>query len=284
MRFRWLCVFLMALSLLCLLLQSTVVGRQGPLDANVQRFSRRTRKMNNARNARHSHSIDLRSRLCSFLCNAGNPPDCLAPAFSAAASDRLSRDAHWRDSAAVSGLQSALNNKWIHFSGDSTLRDTYYQLMALLESSPTFGQALTDPAAIAHRQAIRHAPQSHTVRGGPGGSSTIRLSFAWSPYVHNVTANLVSELSSSSAAAPDLVVMSSGLWHVLYDTASPADRSAYLASQALALSEQLLSRGWQLRSTVRKSRLQRVESEPPVVRIKGSEGSGKGYEDWQPTV
>ena len=232
-------------------------------------------------------SLSVAHRLCMlFLHAAGHPPDCLAPAFSAAAPDRLTRDARWRDSAAVAGLHSALNNKWIHFSGDSTLRDTYYQLVALLEHSPTFGRTLTDPAVIALRQAIRHAPQSHTVRAGSGSAlTTIRLSFAWSPYVHNVTANLVSELSSptSSAAAPDLVVMSSGLWHVLYDPAT-TDRASYLASQASSLSEQLLSHGWQLRPAVRKTRLQRVESEPPVMRLIGSEGKANGYEDWQPTV
>ena len=303
--FRWLWVVLMLGCVLWLGLESGSERRKGMLDGDVQVRARRSRY----------------------------PPECLPHAFSTPNLAVLqTRDAYWRNTAHVKQLRAALNNKWIHMvsgrsgearsrasstpslcvsvvcsdflqSGDSTLRDTYYQLVSLLESSAQLGEALSDPELIAHRQATRHAPQQHLLRSGVAGAAdgsgspgVIRLSFEWSPYVSNVTTDLRLELLGPTRAPPDLMLLSAGLWDLLYGPPPPhtsginAQRLQSFDALAQSTAGFLMEQGFKLHAVERKKRLKlptaaataaaSAAAAYPLIRSE----EAKGYSDWQPKL
>jgi hypothetical protein len=177
-------------------------------------------------------------------------------------------------------------------SGDSTLRDVYYQFLLLLAGDASFGSVITDPALLAHRQLIRHAPQSHDVeRNG----HRVRVSFEWSPFVRNVTADLLTTLDAHPERKPDLIFLSAGPWDLLYDGGvSRAQRTSGLESLAQSLAAEMLFRGWRMKPAVRQKRLQqqqpsekaknqKPQEDAPFSLVRGPD-PGLGYADWEPTI
>jgi hypothetical protein len=124
------------------------------------------------------------------------------------------------------------------------------------------------------------------------------VSFAWSPFVHNVTAEVARRLGGDGGqvATPDVVLLSAGLWNVLHDPPQePAARGQYLAAMGRELAAHLLRHEWRLHPDVRRQRLQggvaigaaaaaSRAADPDLHALTHSAVPGKGYHDWQPAA
>lgn len=120
--------------------------------------------------------------------------------------------------------------------------------------------------------------------------------------MHNVTAEVARRIGGDGdqlAAAPDVVLLSAGLWNLLHDSPQRPDaRGHQLAAMARELAAHLLRHEWRLQPGVRRQRLQggpasvqtsdaatasRV-TDPDLYALTHSTVPGDGYKDWQPAA
>ena len=147
--------------------------------------------------------------------------DCLEPYNpSAAAVTELQR--HFSTPLVVSALRESYRDKWVHFVGDSTNREAFYELAALLRREGV-RQPIPDKEVM-RRLATKHDPQQARI-----GSS--KLTYAWRPTLRNATAEYESIMKQEFK--PDLLVFSVGLHDLLYNT--DEGRAADLAAFTTAL-------------------------------------------------
>ena len=154
-----------------------------------------------------------RGRPLSECLEAYNP--------SAAAVDELRT--HFSTPMVVSALRESYRDKWVHLVGDSTLREQFYELAALLRREGI--QQPIEAKEMARRVAQKHEPQLARI-----GSS--KLTYAWRPTLRNATAEYQS--LAKLEFKPDLVVFSVGLHDLLYNTdkGTAADLTAFTAALA----------------------------------------------------
>ena len=131
--------------------------------------------------------------------------DCLEP-YNPQAVTQLQQ--HFATPLVVSALRESYRDKWVHFVGDSTLRESFYELGALLRRE---GVQQPVPAKEAkRREATKHNKQEARI-----GSS--KLSYAWRPTLRNATVEYAALMKQEFK--PDLIVFSVGLHDLLYNTA-----------------------------------------------------------------
>ena len=96
--------------------------------------------------------------------------DCLEPytASNAAVSELHN---HFSTPMVISALRESYRDKWVHFVGDSTLRESYYELAALLRREGVMQPIPAKEAA--RRMATKHDPQQSRI-----GSTTLTLRVA----------------------------------------------------------------------------------------------------------
>ena len=156
------------------------------------------------------------------VSSRGRPlSDCLEP-YTASASAVSSLRAHFSNATVVSALREAYRDKWVYFIGDSTLRESYYELGSLLRR-----EGVQQPVAakdVARRLATKHDQQESRI-----GSS--KLSYAWRPTLRNATAEYQTLIQREFK--PDLIVFSVGLHDLLYNSdGTAADLKAFTAALA----------------------------------------------------
>ncbi|XP_074565945.1 protein ALTERED XYLOGLUCAN 9-like [Curcuma longa] len=118
-----------------------------------------------------------------------------------------------------------LNGSWILVAGDSQAR-----LLTL-----AFLRLLLDPVALppVESDLFRRHSDYHASLADRG----ITLDFVWAPFEPNLTALLRSLRRRSPAARPDVIVLGSGLWHMLHFTNSSlfGESLTWLKRAAVAL-------------------------------------------------
>ena len=147
---------------------------------------------------------------------------CLDPYNpSASAVSELQR--HFSSPLVLSALRESYRDKWVHFVGDSTLRESFYELGALLRREGVRQPILAKE--VARRNATKHEPQQARI-----GSS--KLTYAWRPKLKDATAEYAALLRPEFK--PNLVVFSVGLHDLLYNTeeGTRADLDAFVAALA----------------------------------------------------
>ncbi|KAK9808799.1 hypothetical protein WJX72_003900 [[Myrmecia] bisecta] len=112
---------------------------------------------------------------------------------------------------AAQEVQSLLQDKWLVVAGDSITRFFFASLLRLLGS--------TEQVVFGHRDF------EYTLGGN------IRATFAWAPYAANIS-GLLSTWSSGNTA-PDLLVASAGLWHMLHIRLKTADKQQHLTQDSV---------------------------------------------------
>ena len=145
----------------------------------------------------------------------GHPlPDCLPDAYNPSPSALDSRARHFTDPRVLSALRESHRDKWVHLVGDSTLRESFYELASLLRREGVL-QPIEEGEA-AKREATKHAKQERRI-----GSS--KLTYAWRPFLRNATTEWQALLQAEFK--PDLVVFSVGLHDLLYSPQPDIDAS-----------------------------------------------------------
>lgn len=140
------------------------------------------------------------------LISQGHPlPFCSEAAFQATPQDVSARMQHFSNATVISALRESYRDKWIHLIGDSTLRDTYYELSSLLNRKGV--NAHIDDAEVLKRNLTRHKAQQSRI-----GSS--KVTFAWAPFLANATDQWMSTMKGTFK--PNMVVFSLGLHDLLY--------------------------------------------------------------------
>ena len=97
----------------------------------------------------------------------------------------------------TSQIRDVLRSKWIAFVGDSIARKVLIGLLDSLEVAPN------------QMQFDRHSDYEYK-------TEWVRVTFHWTPFPGNVTQVLHEWNSNGIDQVPDVVVVSVGLWHILY--------------------------------------------------------------------
>ena len=122
----------------------------------------------------------------------------------------------------IGGLREVTRDKHIHFIGDSTMRDTYFEYANIFQRQP-IGQTV-DPVLSAKRYTTRH--ENQLIRVG-----SMRMSFAWKPFIYDVVNELNNALNKQQI--PDLIIVSVGLHDLLYSNSSHIDYSLLLLQSTI---------------------------------------------------
>ena len=138
---------------------------------------------------------------------------CVSSAYDPSPAAIATRREHFSSPQAVSALRETYRDKHVHLVGDSTLRESYYELVSLLRREGVGGSI--EPAVARKREATKHQPQLSRI-----GSSTV--SWAWRPFLRNATEEW-SKLMAQEFK-PDLVVFSLGLHDLLYSSPASIQR------------------------------------------------------------
>ena len=153
----------------------------------------------------------------------GNPlPDCLS-AYSALPSAVAARQRDVSDPRYISALRESYRDKWVHLVGDSTLRESFYELNTLLRREGVLNPI--DDAEARKREATKHARLERRV-----GSS--KLTWTWRPFLSNATTEWAALMQQEFK--PDLVVFSVGLHDLLYHAQADIDAALNDFVSALA--------------------------------------------------
>lgn len=97
----------------------------------------------------------------------------------------------------TSQIRDVLRSKWVAFVGDSIARKVLIGLLESLEVAPN------------QMQFDRHSDYEYK-------TESVHMTFHWTPFPGNVTQVLREWKSNGKDRVPDVVVVSVGLWHILY--------------------------------------------------------------------
>lgn len=222
----------------------------------------------------------LPSSSSSPLLRRSTPAACIDGPFQSDLQAVSERAKQWRGEERRQTLITSLSGRWIHFSGDSTMRMIYYEMINLLSDIDQFGVAITDPDLIAHRLSTRHQNQGVTLPA----PLNIKLTFSWSPLLSNLTESLGDILmprndmqSDKPERIPSFIIASSGLWDLLYSPLVGVERIRYLSDLSRSLQSRVIEPLWSRKPTVWKERIDKIQ------RSNGADiEDGHGWVDWNP--
>ena len=149
-------------------------------------------------------------------------------------------------------------------SGDSTLRLCYYELINLLQESILFSNPLVDEDIILERKKKKHS-NLHTIIG------TTIITFHWAPFLLNITNNLhtilnnlyelplINNLPNIHTTGPDMIILSAGLWDLLYNYKNENETIGNLNNLSTNLFQLFRNKNWNLQPKAWKNSLQKIK-------------------------
>jgi hypothetical protein len=137
----------------------------------------------------------------------------------------------WRQ---LSLLRESLRDGWVHFAGDQSHKQSWYQWVSLLQKQGPEAAESVPPKEAAKRLASKDAAKAELKLG------STRLSFAYRPLLADLSKDWSGTVFKADSPPPQIVVYSAGIWDVINHTENPqAKIEALFKSIVSTMSEKL---------------------------------------------